>query len=150
MAFGLNAPSSPARSRNGMLYIWETREELHPIAPDFLKRSEAYRKSGLEELAHLELSIGTRLASLTEKVALGEWYQEQGNYFTAVRLGIAAFRERPCPRTYRLAYPRPFLELVLQAAEDYRLDPYLLLAVMREESQFRPDAVSRAGARGLM
>ena len=53
-------------------------------------------------------------------------------------------------RTIRQTYPRAFSELVLTSARDHRLDPNLLWAVMRTESTFRPDAVSRVGATGLM
>ncbi len=41
-------------------------------------------------------------------------------------------------------------ELVLFAAEKQSLDPALLIAVMRQESAFRPCAVSVKGALGLM
>ncbi len=129
---------------------WVEEAALGAAIPAFLKRAEAYRQSGRGELAQLELRIGVRLASLPEKLALGEWYLEEGHYFAGVGLGIEVLKEHPCARAYRVAYPRPFAEPVLKAAADYGLDPRLLWAVMREESHFRPGAVSRAGARGLM
>jgi soluble lytic murein transglycosylase len=49
-----------------------------------------------------------------------------------------------------LRYPRPFLEAVSQAAKLAQLPQDWILAVMRQESLFRKDAVSRADARGLM
>jgi len=39
---------------------------------------------------------------------------------------------------------------IASAAEQYQLDPNLIKAVMRTESNFRPDIVSNAGAMGLM
>ncbi len=47
-------------------------------------------------------------------------------------------------------YPRPQWPLIQELAKTYDLDPYLILALMREESLFKSSAVSRSGARGLM
>lgn len=49
-----------------------------------------------------------------------------------------------------LRYPRPFLEAVSRASKLAQLPQDWILAVMRQESLFRKDAVSRADARGLM
>jgi soluble lytic murein transglycosylase len=49
-----------------------------------------------------------------------------------------------------LRYPRPFLDVVSRAAKIAQLPQDWILAVMRQESLFRKDAVSRADARGLM
>ncbi|MDR7402094.1 MAG: transglycosylase SLT domain-containing protein [Armatimonadota bacterium] len=51
---------------------------------------------------------------------------------------------------WEAAYPRAFWEEVQAAARRHRVDPYLVLAVMREESRFDPRAVSPARAVGLM
>ncbi len=54
------------------------------------------------------------------------------------------------PDLLEMLYPKPFAhELVSTAAAD-GVDPRLLLAIMRQESRFRPDAKSNAAARGLM
>jgi len=47
-------------------------------------------------------------------------------------------------------YPQGYWNLVADRTAAQRLDPYLVLAVIREESAFAPQAVSPAGARGLM
>jgi len=46
--------------------------------------------------------------------------------------------------------PSPFTDLILKAARTHRIDPALIAAVIRVESNYAPRAVSRKGARGLM
>jgi soluble lytic murein transglycosylase len=50
----------------------------------------------------------------------------------------------------RLRYPRPFESQVARAARQTRIAGDWIYAVIRQESLFRPRAVSSAGARGLM
>lgn len=50
----------------------------------------------------------------------------------------------------RLRYPRPYADLIAAASSHTQLPADWILSVMRQESLFRPDAVSRADARGLM
>ncbi len=47
-------------------------------------------------------------------------------------------------------YPLNYQNLVDQAAKEYNLDKYLILAIIKEESSFDSEAVSVAGACGLM
>jgi soluble lytic murein transglycosylase len=49
-----------------------------------------------------------------------------------------------------LRYPRPFMDAVSRASKLAQLPQDWILAVMRQESLFRRDAVSRADARGVM
>jgi soluble lytic murein transglycosylase len=47
-------------------------------------------------------------------------------------------------------YPAPYRQAILSAAKSRKLDPRFLLALIRQESVFRPLAKSPAGARGLL
>lgn len=51
---------------------------------------------------------------------------------------------------WRLAFPVPYRSQLVRYAKTHRLDLYLLAGLIRQESEFDPRAVSRAGARGLM
>ena len=51
---------------------------------------------------------------------------------------------------WRYFYPQAYWSTVSTQAQDKRLDPYLVLSIMRQESVFDPDAVSPAQAYGLM
>ncbi len=50
----------------------------------------------------------------------------------------------------RVLYPLPFYSSVSTAASREKVDPMIVAGVMRQESAFLPDAVSHAGAVGLM
>lgn len=50
----------------------------------------------------------------------------------------------------RKIYPMEYTELVEKYSSEYELDPLLVYAVIKTESNFKEDAVSNVGARGLM
>ncbi|MFA7468015.1 MAG: lytic transglycosylase domain-containing protein [Desulfotomaculaceae bacterium] len=47
-------------------------------------------------------------------------------------------------------YPMPYNSAIIQHSANAGIDPYLLTAIMKTESNFNPKAVSPKGARGLM
>ncbi len=70
----------------------------------------------------------------------------------ARRMRWSFFHEAPRGDTWwrwRLAHPEALTETIEQAARAADIAPALLFAVVREESGFDPNAVSRVGARGL-
>jgi soluble lytic murein transglycosylase len=48
-----------------------------------------------------------------------------------------------------LLYPLPYYPIIVGRSKQVGIDPMLLMAIIREESRFDPDAVSAASARGL-
>ena len=48
------------------------------------------------------------------------------------------------------AYPAPYRQTILNAAKPRKIDPRFILALIRQESVFKPLAKSPAGARGLL
>jgi soluble lytic murein transglycosylase len=78
------------------------------------------------QAAHLAARWGWYAQSITTLAQAGEWDD------------------------VRLRYPRPYPEAVAQASELVGIPGDWILAVMRQESLYRKDAVSRADARGLM
>lgn len=59
--------------------------------------------------------------------------------------GEAVSSEQPCYH-----YPLGYWDIAQRPEEIWASDPYLIMAVIREESSFAPDCVSGAGAKGLM
>jgi soluble lytic murein transglycosylase len=68
-----------------------------------------------------------------------------------VVVGFVSYVLETEPRWYeRLRYPLRYEQIVVGHAENYRLEPQLLAAVIYQESKFDADAVSKSGAVGLM
>lgn len=63
---------------------------------------------------------------------------------------VVYLRSGEPPWFQRLRYPLEYEQIVRGHARNYRLDPALLAAVIYQESKFRADAKSEAGAIGLM
>jgi len=53
-------------------------------------------------------------------------------------------------RVGRALYPFPYRDVVSYYAQQYNLDPCLVAAIIKTESNFNPNALSRKGAIGLM
>lgn len=54
------------------------------------------------------------------------------------------------PQAEKLYYPLKYQEEIQAAAEEYQVNPYWIIAMVKCESDFDPDVVSSAGAVGLM
>lgn len=50
----------------------------------------------------------------------------------------------------KLLFPRPEWDFIQEEGKKKGIDPYLILALMRQESSFNPNATSRSGAAGYM
>jgi soluble lytic murein transglycosylase len=128
-------PESPAAEvtlrRIDLLYA----SFLHEAATDVVAR----------QLQRREFEDGELIALAAGLIARG-WVQE------GVRLGWRAAQRRSLndPLVVRLVYPYPLRDMVVREAREHGLDPYLVAGLIRQESNFRPTGVSRAGAIGLM
>ncbi|HZO83316.1 MAG TPA: transglycosylase SLT domain-containing protein [Candidatus Binataceae bacterium] len=119
-----------------------------------LGRLATLRRLGLIELEPPELralaaqGLGdprVRLFVLLEFQRTGAWYDA---IETATRLEKYGGLDPALGE--RLRYPRAYWGLIAPAAERASLDPCLVLALVRQESLFNPQARSVSDARGLM
>jgi soluble lytic murein transglycosylase len=122
-------------------------------------RVDLLRRLGLVDLALVELEdVVRRSAGDSQRLyGLTGAYVEDERYDLALRImranfaGLAATGNPGIPRAFwEMLYPFAWRAEVEQAAGRARVDPFLVAAVVREESNYYPRAVSRAGARGLM
>lgn len=50
----------------------------------------------------------------------------------------------------RTIYPIHYKDIIEKYTNEYDIDPYLVVSIMKNESKFNPNAVSRKDAKGLM
>jgi soluble lytic murein transglycosylase len=83
---------------------------------------------------------------------LSEGLTERGYTVHGIRIAIRLQREAGAmnPRLLRMLYPFPYRGIITGEARDAGLDPYLVAALIRQESTFKDRIASPAGARGLM
>jgi soluble lytic murein transglycosylase len=136
--------------RIGREFDFDQVVELDYKKPEFLETVELYQTNGLDESAAIELSIGSKLAKVEDKLALGDWYLEKGDLYTSVLWGLRSLMDVPNKRGYELSHPRPYEDIVLKASKEFNVEPELIWATMKEESTFKHDVSSWAGAMGLM
>ena len=129
-----------------------------------IAQQTAYRRAIELKALGLDPDAAHEVAVLTERysrdpnalVALSTMLNEVGAYNQALRLARARFRDQLertggsfAPSLWNVAYPMGLLPTIkLQGAKG--VDPYLIAAIIREESQYDVKAVSRVGAIGLM
>lgn len=68
----------------------------------------------------------------------------------AAVLAIAVILDKSSEAIESAIYPRRYIALVEKAAETWDVPPSVIYAVMKTESNFDPDAISHANAKGLM
>jgi len=124
------------------------RPALSARLATYHRRSQALSRLGFVDFARRELdrlhqaapnSPAFRQFFLTE-------YHRLEDHHRALRLarGLAVGKRR------RYDFPLAYWDVLQTHAQAQRLDPYLVLALIRQESLFDPQAVSRARAYGLM
>lgn len=102
----------------------------------------------LKSEAKKELSHFIKQSLTDEEISLTAYrLSEMDEHKAAMRL-IKRAREEFRPD--EVLYPMAFRDTVRKVSKKYKVDPLLVLSVIREESRFDPYDVSRAGAMGLM
>lgn len=154
------APAARALVKMGA--IIEERKAPNPAPLAELSRSTdqglSFRLTRVQELAEISLHQ-LAIAELDEirnlasgdpalmLVLVREYTRNQAYNRSVV---LANQLNHPSNEINRYRYPLAYWETVRKQAEERKLDPYLVLALMRQESTFDPRALSPASAHGLM
>jgi soluble lytic murein transglycosylase-like protein len=133
--------------RSSMRVLPGVQTNLNEVA--YLRAYSLERAGRTEEAINAYLAIPDGLNSFYGELA------------TKHLLSIKSAARRPAvtERTSRVnaeiasssnLYPAQYREAILHATAKHKVDPRLILAIMRQESNFRPRAKSQAAARGLL
>jgi soluble lytic murein transglycosylase len=138
-------------------YDGESLRTTPPADDLHYSRAKLLENAGALDLAVRELQNGTNDGPSWEMVEVARMYTAAGEYFRALQAlkkcvsGYFAMEIKQLPAEYwQGLFPRPYWDSLRRYADDNGLDPYLVSALIRQESEFNPSAVSRSNALGLM
>lgn len=142
---------SYARTRDAILQSVSLKETVFD-APERTSekfgRVNALHSIGMSREAALELvALSRRIDSPDEFLYLISKFNENGDY----RRAVAFATKLPySEKMHRFWYPLAFWDTIEAASKKHAVDPFVILSVIREESRYDTEALSIAGARGLM
>ncbi len=117
-----------------------------------LQRAGALYQLGLRQLSKAEMLQATRVnrGNTAALKVIRDRYEALGFLDRALRLSMRIFVDGQEPDELPRIYPDYYWDQVVAASAEAKIDPFLVLSVIRQESTFNEGAVSRAGAMGLM
>jgi len=120
-------------------------------------RARLLQNAGATDLAVRELQAGSSEGPSWEMLEIARIYSSGGEYYRALQAlkravsGYFAFDINALPAEYwHGLFPRPYWDALRRYSDENGLDPYLVAALIRQESEFNPEAISHANAYGLM
>ena len=121
---------------------------------DGIRRLDVLTEAGLERGAAAEIDYLSDLAQEDRRVRLrlAEALIERGRTIDGINLGWAILDDGGGwdRHLLRVTFPFPYRDLIHIEAEEWGIDPIMMAAMIRQESAFKADIVSPAGAIGLM
>ena len=151
-AEALLPPASYLGVKRGRALSIPQTTTLPTVTPPVLALANALVRVNDKEAAVGELLFAlSRASDEAVSVAIAERLQLLGEYRQSTRAAEAwLLKGSQDRRTWEVAYPRAYPEVVGLEAARQSVPPELVWAVMRQESRFYPQAVSRSNAKGLM
>lgn len=156
--FVLLAPQPPAVTSDHQGYLVRMPEPAMlrrirqvPQLDEKLDIIEMFAREDYDEVEWELVSLGTMFGAPDAKWALACVLHNAGAHYRAIRLAesLDAIHGSAGNRA-RLVFPTAFWTDVQAAASRFGADPFLVEAIMREESRFKRGDISTAGAIGLM
>jgi len=131
-------------------------EESFPVDSPHLAKARLLANAGLNEYIAQEIAADPDSSSWSA-LAEAQIYASYGENFRGLRLmkralpsaGTATIQSIPLAY-WRILFPEPYWQTIKAESAKNNLDPYLVAALIRQESEFNPSAISPANAYGLM
>jgi len=129
-----------------------------PLTKQRIERARLLNVAGLDDLSEGELRFGAKVDGQPQIIAieLADLASQRDAPDQAIRYikhyapGYLSMSLDAAPdKFWRLAFPLPYRKSLEEYCRAQMLDPYLMAALIRQESEFNPKAISRANARGL-
>ena len=129
-----------------------------PLTQRRIERAHLLDLAGLDDLSEAELRFGAKMDGQPMVIAieLADLASQRDAPDQAIRYikhyapGYLSMSLDSAPEKFwRLAFPLPYRKSLEEYCRAQMLDPYLMAALIRQESEFNPNAISRANARGL-
>jgi soluble lytic murein transglycosylase len=133
-------------------------EPLSPLLAAQVEKADALARLSRHELATegldaaLERQLHPALYLAQARVAFAqEKYARATVLLTRAYPSYWRYRLEDLPReAWEIMYPKLYWDLIVRESRKHNLDPYLVAGLIRQESRFESEAVSSAGALGLM
>jgi soluble lytic murein transglycosylase len=141
---------------------WPEHRDFSAMVPNpatklRVERARLLMAAGLADLADSELRFGATTGNEQTAILALELARSVPSPFHAMRVmksfssDYLAMPFDRAPRSYWLAlFPLPYKDELVRNATARGLDPYLVAALIRQETEFNPDAKSPVNALGLM
>jgi soluble lytic murein transglycosylase len=145
--------------RANVTYIEPIQETANGSEGSRIAKAGDLEVIGLEDLAIRELNKALEAAPTSPKInlQLAGLYSRRGEKFQAtlvLRKGypdLYSYRDADVPReAWEIFFPLVAWSTIKEESKRYGIDPYIVAGLIRQESVFNPNAISRVGARGLM
>ncbi|MBZ5726838.1 MAG: lytic transglycosylase domain-containing protein [Acidobacteriia bacterium] len=130
-------------------------QQILPATELRIARSRLLRTAGLSDLADAELRFGSHNGAQPPLLAMesadaADAPHQAMHIMKAMAPEYLNLPLKEAPRKFwELLFPLPYRDDLVRTARDRDLDPYLLAGLIRQESEFNPQALSHANAYGL-
>jgi soluble lytic murein transglycosylase len=159
LKLGARPEADPVLEKIPPVQLTSNYSSVKPPADDLrVQKAQLLQNGGLTEFAIRELKTAVEDGGTSWATAeMARLYRDNGQYYRALQVlkravpAYFAMDVEALPRPYwENLFPRPWWTDVKKYSSTNGLDPFLVASLIRQESEFNPEAISHANAFGLM